>query len=147
MTSAPLRLSAAEPADVEILSAALQDAVVKMKDIRFLAPKRRLTAELNRYRWEAADEAGKGERVRAVLAVEGVLSVQAKALRREAGEAVAALLSLQFEPDAEPPGGALTLAFAGGGALRLQVECVDAALADLSAPWPARARPDHEGAR
>ena len=31
-----------------------------------------------------------------------------------------------------------------GGDLRLEVECVDAALADLSDAWPARSAPAHE---
>jgi hypothetical protein len=144
MPPAPLRLIAGDPSDLDVLSAALQDGIVRMKDVTWDKARRRLTVQLNRYRWEAADDAGRGERVRAALAVESVLAVRSKALRREAGEAVASLLALQFAPDAEPPGGVLTLAFAGGGALALSVECVDAVLADLSAPWPARARPDHE---
>lgn len=145
MAPAPLRLLAQEPADLEVVSAALQDGIVRMRDIVWDRARRRLTVQLNRYRWEAETGPARGERVRAALAVEGVLGVRSKALRREAGEAVAALLALQFQPDAEPPGGVLTLAFAGGGALALDVECVDAVLADLSAPWPARARPDHGG--
>ena len=35
------------------------------------------------------------------------------------------------------------LLFAGCGELKVEVECVDAALADLSDPWPADTHPDH----
>ena len=146
MAPALLRLAAVEPADLELISAALQDSVAKVKDLTFLKGKRRFTAQLNRYRWEAADAGDRGQRVRAVLSVEGVLSVQARAVRRDAAEAVAAVLALRFEPAAEPPGGVIVLELAGGGALRLEVECVDALLADISEPWTARARPNHEGA-
>jgi hypothetical protein len=36
------------------------------------------------------------------------------------------------------------LAFAGDGDLALTVECVDAALADVSPPWPTPRTPAHE---
>lgn len=55
------------------------------------------------------------------------------------------LLSVEFEP-AEAPAGIVMLNFAGGGALRAEVECIDAVLTDLSAPWPTPRRPSHEGA-
>ena len=54
------------------------------------------------------------------------------------------MLALTFEPDSEPPGGALILSFAGGGDLKVKVECVDAVLADVSDPWPTPRTPRHE---
>ena len=33
--------------------------------------------------------------------------------------------------------------FPGGGAIRLTVECIEGELADITAPWAARATPDH----
>ena len=67
----------------------------------------------------------------------------ARKLRRDAPEAVIELLTIDFEP-AEAPGGAVVLSFAGGGDLRVEVECIDAALADVSAPWPAKRAPAHK---
>ena len=52
------------------------------------------------------------------------------------------LLSIDFEPG-EAPGGVVLLRFAGDADLRCEVECIDAALADLSAPWPAKSAPAH----
>ena len=74
-----------------------------------------------------------------------VLAVQARRLRRDKPDAVLELLAADFEPG-EPPGGGILLRFAGGGDLRLEVECVDAALADLTEPWPARRAPAHDKA-
>jgi hypothetical protein len=51
---------------------------------------------------------------------------------------------VRFEPGEEAPGGRVRLAFAGGGDVELTVECVDAALADISAPWPTTSTPVHE---
>jgi hypothetical protein len=72
------------------------------------------------------------------------MSVQARKIRRDRRDAVVELLAIAFEP-AEAPGGVLTLTFAGGGDLRAEVECVDAVLADVSAPWPTPRSPTHEG--
>lgn len=134
-----LKLLAEDAADLEVLSAALQDAVAKIGDIRFEAKARRLTVTFNRYRWEA----GGGERVRSALQIGSVLSVKARRLRRGAKDAVVELLSLTFEPG-EAPGGALTLTFAGGGDLRATIDCIDAILMDVSAPWPTKQSPHHE---
>jgi hypothetical protein len=138
----PLRLLAEDAEDLSVIAAAVQDAVGKIGDIRYEAPARRLTLVLNRFRWEKGGRAG--ERVRAGLQFGAVLSVQARKLRRDAPDAVVELLTIAFEPG-EVPGGAITLSFAGGGDMRLEVECIDVALADVSEPWPAKRKPAHEG--
>jgi hypothetical protein len=37
----------------------------------------------------------------------------------------------------------IEIVLAGGGAIRLTVECIEGELADMTAPWAARATPDH----
>jgi hypothetical protein len=135
-----LRLRAEDAEDLKVVSAALQDAVAKVGDIRHDAQARTLTIALNRFRWE--DERRR-ERVRSALQLGGVLSVQARRVKREPADAVVELLALEFQPG-EAPGGELTVSFAGGGDLRCQVEAVDAVLADVSPPWPSRSRPRHD---
>ncbi|MDZ4374703.1 MAG: DUF2948 family protein [Phenylobacterium sp.] len=130
---------AADAEDLAVLSAALQDAIAKVGDISYEAKARRLTIVFNRYRWEASG----GQRVRAALQIGGVLAVQTRKIRRDRRDAVIELLALDFQPD-EPPGGTLTFTFAGGGDLRATVECVDAVLADVSAPWPTPRTPRHD---
>ena len=140
--TSPLRLLAADGEDLKVISAALQDAVCTIGDIRYEPGPRRLTIAFNRFRWEAQANKG-GERVRAALQLGGVLEVKSKKLRRDAPKAVVSLLAMAFEP-AEVPGGVVVFSFAGGGDLRASVECVDAVLADLSRPWPTRNRPAHD---
>ncbi|MDB5443849.1 MAG: hypothetical protein JWP86_3135 [Phenylobacterium sp.] len=135
----PLRLLAQDPQDLEVISAAMQDAVLKVGDIAFEQKARRLTVAFNRYRWEA----GAGGRVRAGLQLGGVLKVQTRKIRRGARDAVLELLAMTFTPG-DAPGGIVTLSFAGGGDLRASVECVEAVLADLSTPWPTPHTPAHE---
>ncbi|MFC3070430.1 DUF2948 family protein [Phenylobacterium soli] len=135
----PLRLLAQDPEDLEVISAAMQDAVLKVGDIVYEAKAKRLTIAFNRYRWEA----GGGERVRAGLQLAGVLGVQTRKIRLGAKSAVLELLAMTFTPG-EAPGGAVTLSFAGGGDLRANVECVEAVLADVSTPWRTPRKPAHE---
>ena len=139
-----LRLLAEDAQDLQVISAALQDAVVKVGDIHHEPGPRRLTIVLNRFRWEA----GRRERVRSALQFGGVLDLKARRIRRDAPTAVLSLLAITFEPDGgeENPAGAVVLAFAGGGDLRARVEALDAVLADVSAPWPTPRAPSHADA-
>jgi hypothetical protein len=138
-----LKLTAADAEDLEILSARLQDAAGKLKDFAWLPRQRRFVALLNRFRWEEAG--GPGTRVRAVLRFDGVSNVRSSQVKQGAPDAVVSLLAIRFVPDAEnPPAGEIELVLAGGGAIRLAVECIDAELADRTAPWAARGRPNHE---
>jgi len=81
--------------------------------------------------------------VRAALQVGGVLKVQSRRLRRDARDGVVELLSIGFEPG-EEPGGWVVLSFAGDADLRIEVECLDAVLADVSDPWPTPSTPSHD---
>ena len=136
-----LRLAASDAEDLEVLSARLQDAVFKLKDAVWQPKKRRFVAMVNRLTWEA----GGKTRVRAGLHFDGVLKVQSSMVKLGACEAVVSVLAIRFTPNAgEDPGGVVEIVLAGGGAIRLSVECVDAELADMTAPWAARGTPDHE---
>jgi hypothetical protein len=136
-----LKLAAADGEDLEILSARLQDAVVKLKSFVWLPKKRRFVAIVNRLQWEA----GGKTRVRSGLHFDGVLKVQSSHVKLGAGEAVVSILAVTFNATGgEDPGGVIEIVLAGGGAIRLDVECIDAGLADLTGPWAARATPDHD---
>ncbi len=139
----PLRLLAEDAEDVAIISAALQDAVVQIGDIHYEPRARRITLALNRFCWEQAGRGPACERVRAALQIGSVLGVKARRLRREPREAVVELLAVDFHPG-EPPGGKVLLSFAGGADLSIEVECLDAVLADVSQPWPAARTPSHD---
>ncbi len=145
-TAPPLRLLAQDADDLAVLSAALQDAVAKIGDIRWDAQARTLTLACNRFRWEAggkkAAKGVEGERVRSALQLGDVTGVQARNLKRDAKGAIVELLSISFEPG-EAPGGTVLLTFAGGGDLRVGVDCLDVVLADVSEPWTTPRRPGH----
>ena len=144
--SAELKLMAEDAADLEIIAAAAQDALIRVGDLAFDKKARRFLLLMNRFRWEAADEKRPFERVRAALSFESVLKVQSRRVRQDASDALASVLSISFLPDQEPPSGTVKLLLAGGGEIALEVECLDALLMDLGAVWQTPRRPDHEKA-
>jgi hypothetical protein len=75
---------------------------------------------------------------------ERVSGAQVQGIDLKQKDAALSLLAITFEP-AELPSGTLTLHFAGGGAVRLLVECIEAELRDLGAAWSTQVKPEHAG--
>jgi hypothetical protein len=144
MSGSLLRLMAEDEADLDIVGAAVQDALVRIGEMSFDKKSRRFTIMLNRFRWETANEKGPYERVRAALSFDGVLGVKSRRVRHDSDEALASLLSVGFIPEEEPPGGVVRLLLAGGGEIAIDVECLDAVLVDTGPAWSTPRRPDHE---
>lgn len=139
-----LRLLAEDAEDLGVISAALQDSVLKADNLRYQAKKRRFTVELNRFRWE--DESA-GNRVRSFVAIDSVLSVKTRAVTKADPDMVLSLLRVAFEPGEHAPGGTIQLLFAGDGELALEVEAIDVTLLDSDYHWPAQDKPDHDRRR
>lgn len=142
--SGGLKLLAEDAADLEIIAAAAQDALLRMGDISYDPKTRRFATFLNRFRWETAEADGPYERIRAALSFESVLTVKSRKVRRDMPEALASVLSVEFVPAEEPPGGQVRVTLAGGGEIVLDVECLDALLLDIGPAWQTPRRPDHE---
>lgn len=142
MKNSDITLAAQDAEDLQIISARLQDAVAPLKDLVWLPKARRFAALFNRFRWE---DRRNNLRVRSRLHFDNVLSVQSKKIRIGAPDAVVSLLAIGFTPRVgEDPGGTAELVFSGGGAIRLEVECIDAGLSDVSGGWAALGRPTHD---
>jgi hypothetical protein len=146
-----LRLRAIDAMDLSVIAAHLQDAIAQVGDMAYQPQKRRFALLLNRFMWEDVEDDKRGgakaddgqyRRVRSALHFDAVERVQSQNLKLGAKEAVAELLTLAFEAKGELSG-VITLTFAGGGAIKLDVECLDAWLTDVSAPWPTPHRPGH----
>ncbi len=147
MSSHGLVLAAEDAEDLEIFSARLQDAVGQIKDFVFLPKRRRFAAVLNRFKWEKAERGrdGGNVRVQSGLHFDDVLSVKSKNLKASSPDAVVSLLTIRYAPNSgDDSGGTVELYFSGGGVIRLEVECIDAGLSDMSGEWAARGRPAHE---
>ncbi len=142
-----LKINALDRADLEVLSANLQDAVISMGDMRYIENQQQFIMVLNRFDWKDAlnpkRQKSAYKRHRAGLQFGHVLNVKQLQLNHVDDEAVVALLSLEFE-ETEAPSGIITLVFAAGGAIKLEVECIEARLSDLGMTWQTDNLPDHD---
>ena len=135
-----LKLLALDSEDLDVISATTQDAVIRVGDMGFARGDRRFALLMNRFAWE--DGGRVRQRRRTALHFDQVLDVKASGIDLNAVDGVLELLAIRFlETDA--PAGTVELAFAGGGTVRLAVDCLEARLADLGAAWAARATPVH----
>jgi len=138
----PLKLVALDRDDLEVVSAHLQDASVKVADIVWLPQEKRLVLGLDRFDWLAANGAKpEFRRCRTGLRFERVFSCKCRNISPTNKDAVLTLLAVEFD-EFDSPGGVVTLAFDGGGALRLDVECLEAEIADLGPNWACKC-PEH----
>lgn len=143
-----LKLIAFDAEDLAVIAAHLQDAVLRVEDMAYIKADRRFAIVANRFDWEhSTTSPTNGERFvrrRTGARIEHVTSAKVSGIDLANKDQVLSLLTLTFEPR-EAPYGTITLTFAGGGAVRLEVECIEAALTDLGAAWGTRSKPEHAG--
>ena len=141
-----LKLVALDKDDIEVVSAHLQDALVQVADIFWQAREHRFMMALNRFDWMSAVEARSDKpdyrRCRTMLRFERVNACKCRHLDQKNKNAKLNLLAVEFS-ETDAPAGIISLIFSGGGIIRLDVECLEAELADLGEVSPAALCPDH----
>jgi hypothetical protein len=128
-----LKLIALDADDLAVISAHVQDARVQAADIIWRQGEKRLVVGMNRLDWEQT-MAGETSprRLVAALRFDRVLSCKSRNIDLGKPEAPLELLGIEFHPG-EAPAGSAVLMFNQGGALRLDVECLECELTDLGA--------------
>jgi len=138
-----LKFVALDGDDLAVVSAHLQDAVLKVSDVIYRPQEKRLVIALNRFDWESAQgDRPEYRRRRAALRFERVLSCKCRHVKQDGQDGILNLLAVEFAPT-DAPSGVVTLTFSGDAALRLEVECLEAELADLGPAWSTSACPMH----
>ena len=138
-----LRLVALDTDDIAVVSTHVQDSVVKVADIMWRPAEKRAIIVLNRFDWESAQSPQPPyRRRRAALRFERVNAFKARNVACADKDAVLNLLAVEFNPT-DTPAGQVILTFSGGAALRLDVECLEAELADLGPVWATACCPAH----
>lgn len=125
------RLAALDEDDLAVISAHVQDAAVVAGDVLWRPAESRLVIGMRRPDCEDI-LAGQCEprRLISALRFDRVLSCRSRDIDMAASDLALTLLGLEFYPG-KKPGGEVLLMFAGGGVLRLEVECLECELADL----------------
>ena len=128
-----LKLIALDADDLAVISTHVQDARVQISDIVWRQSEKRLVVGMSRLDWEQtlAGETSP-RRLIAALRFDRVLACKSRNLDVETPEAALELVGIEFHPGDAPSGSAL-LMFSQGGALRLDVECLECELTDLGA--------------
>ncbi|QDW36443.1 DUF2948 family protein [Bradyrhizobium sp. KBS0727] len=127
----PLKLIALDADDLSVISAHVQNARVQTSDIVWRQDEKRLVVGMSRLDWEQTLSGGTApRRLIAALRFDRVLACKSRNIDLEQPGAVLELVGIEFHPDEAPAGSALLL-FNHGGALRLDVECLECELTDL----------------
>jgi hypothetical protein len=127
-----LKWIALDADDLAVISAHVQGARVQTADIIWRQGEKRLVVGMNRLDWEQTLAGATPRHVVSALRFDRVLSCKSRNIDLEAPETALELLGIEFHPG-EAPGGSAVLMFSEGGALRLDVECLECELADLGA--------------
>ena len=134
----PLRLRALDADDLQVISGLCQDAIFPITEMAWDRKARRFGLLLNRLRREdrLVSAGQQVERVRSVLALDDVVSVQTFGIDRSDTDTVLSLLSVTVEPG-EDGTGRVILTLAGDGAIAVNVETLEATLRDVTRPYRA----------
>ncbi len=123
-----VKLIAFDAEDLAVLSAHVQDACVQAADMAYLPREQRFALIAERFCRESGQAVS--EKRRAGLHVERVVRVRSQGVT-PGGKDKLQLLALQFQL-LDAPSGILRLLFAGNAEIRLDVECLEAAMSDLN---------------
>jgi hypothetical protein len=138
-----LKLVALDKDDIEVVSAHVQDARVRVGEILWQPREHRFVMAVKRFDWMTAiDAKADYRRCRTALRFERVLACKFRGLDQSNKDVELNLLAVEFA-EHDSPAGSVTLTFSGGGVIRLEVECLEAELADLGEIFTAEICPDH----
>lgn len=124
------RLIALDEDDLAVISAHVQNASLEVGDIVWRQDLKRLVIGMTRHDWEQSLQGvEEPSPLLSALRFDRVLACKSRDIDLEAARTLT-LLGIEFHSD-DPPGGSAVLIFAEGGALRLDLECLECELADL----------------
>ena len=152
-----LTLFARSAEDLQAISAVLQDALVRVGDMKLYTDINRFGLLVNRFRWEAEDagavaapvdatrdqrfEGAVGyERVHCGVAFDNVRSVRMRGIDQDKRSRLLNLLAVQATQTG------LRLLFSQDAAILLECDGIACQVRDLDEPWPTPWRPQHGAA-
>ena len=135
-----LRLRASDTGDLEIIAGAVQDSIFQIGQSRYDRAGLSFTLRLSRYMREMDTP----HRVESGLRFDGVLSVKSQGVDLAKQDAYAVILGLIYEAT-DTPAGIVSMTLAGGGVIQIEVEAIDATLADIGDARKTKRIPKHDG--
>jgi len=140
-----LKLIARTTEDLRVISAHLQDSIVKTSDIANLKKNRIFLMQLNRFMWEDVEKGvfRKNKRIRTVLKFENILKVASKNVDQKKNDRFLDFLAIETTkmPDKNYE---MKLIFSGDIVLKLIAEAIEVTLDDQGTPWESKNKPEHK---
>ncbi len=140
-----LKLIAKTEEEIKVLSAHLQDSIVKTSEIANLKKNRIFLMQLNRFMWEDVEKGvfRKNKRIRTVLKFENVLKVTSKNVNQKKNDRFLDFLAIETikMPDKNYE---MNLIFSGDTVIKVVVEAIELTLDDQGLPWESKNRPKHD---
>ena len=140
-----LKLIAKTDEDLRVISAHLQDSIVKTSDIANLKKNKIFLMQLNRFMWEDIEKGvfRKNKRIRTILKFENVLKVTSKNVNQKKNDRFLDFLAIEtFKmPDKNYE---MNLIFSGDMVIKLVTEAIEVTLDDQGTPWESKNKPKHD---
>ena len=140
-----LKLIAKADEDLRVISAHLQDSIVKTSDIANLQKNKIFLMQLNRFMWEDVEKGvfRKNKRIRTVLKFENVLKATSKNVNQKKNDRFLDFLAIEMfkMPDKNFE---MNLIFSGDAAIKLVVEAIEVTLDDQGSSWESKNKPRHD---
>ena len=140
-----LKLIARTTEDLRVISAHLQDSIVKTSDIANLKKNRIFLMQLNRFMWEDVEKGvfRKNKRIRTVLKFENILKVASKNVDQKKNDRFLDFLAIETiqMPDKNYE---MNLIFSEDIVLKLVAEAIEVTLDDQGSPWESKNKPKHK---
>ncbi len=140
-----LKLIAKTDEDLRVISAHLQDSIVKTSDIANLKKNRIFLMQLNRFMWEDVEKGvfRKNKRIRTVVKFENILKATSKNINQKKNDRFLDFLAIETlkMPDKNYE---MNLIFSGDIIIKLLAEAIEVTLDDQGSPWESKNRPKHE---
>lgn len=135
-----LRLVAFDGEDLAVLSAHLQDSILRVGDLAYVPERQRFALVARRFDWGCQED---HRRCLSGLRFDRVMRARTRDIDLAKTDTTLSLLAIRFE-ETTAPSGTVTLVFSGGAEIELELECLEARLQDLGPAWAARSRPAHD---
>ena len=140
-----LKLIARTDADLKVISAHLQDSIVKTSDIANLKKNKIFLMQLNRFMWEDVEKGvfRKNKRIRTVLKFDNVLHVRSKNINQMNVDRFLDFLAIESKemPDKNYE---MNLIFSGDVIIKIIAEAIEVKLDDQGTPWESKNKPKHD---
>ena len=140
-----LKLIAKTEEDLRVISAHLQDSIVKTSEIANLKKNRIFLMQLNRFMWEDVEKGvfRKNKRIRTVLKFDNVIEVNSKKISQSKKDKFLDFLAIECNqmPDNNYE---MKLIFSGDSVIRVIAEVIEVALDDQGEPWDTKNKPKHK---